>query len=123
MTTLSRLLVLNASCLLLTACGHIQKNITSTETLLDKAKFATGISAEKLKIVDGSIRSEMDSLHYKVKAPNGTVYRCYFTTVVATSSDALCSAIDSTGKGKQKQKKQDADDSRCNAQLRAAGKC
>lgn len=51
MTTLSRLLVLNASCLLLTACGHIQKNITSTETLLDKAEFATGISAEKLKIV------------------------------------------------------------------------
>lgn len=120
---LTRSFLIAVAILSITACGHIQKSMVSDEMLLDKAEFATGISANKLSIVPGSIRAELDSVHYKVKAPNGTVYRCYFTTVIANTSDALCSAIDDSGKAFDAQKKKNAKEGRCNDLLKAAGRC
>ena len=91
--------------------------------MLEKAEFATGISADKLKIVEGSVSGSLDAVNYKVKARNGQVYRCYFTSAIAVTSDALCTPIDSTGKAFRAQKKKDAKEGRCNALLRAAGRC
>ena len=39
-----------AAALSMTACGHIQKEISSEEMMLDKAEFATGISAKNLNV-------------------------------------------------------------------------
>ena len=99
------------------------KQISSEASLLDKAEFATGVSAANLKIVEGSVTAELDSVHYKVKAKNGTLYRCYFTSIVATTSDAICTAIDGSGKAMKNQKKKAAKGGNCNDLLRAAGRC
>lgn len=112
-----------AAALSMTACGHIQKEISSEEMMLDKAEFATGISAKNLKIVEGSVSGSLDAVNYKVKARNGQVYRCYFTSAIAITSDALCTPIDATGKAFRQQKKKDAKEGRCNELLRAAGRC
>ena len=82
----------------LTACGHIQKEISSEADMLDKAEFATGIDARNLRIVEGSVSGSIDSVNYKVKAKNGQVYRCYFTSALAVTSDAICTPIDKDGK-------------------------
>ena len=55
----------------LTACGHIQKEISSEADMLDKAEFATGIDARNLRIVEDSVSGSIDSVNYKVKAKNG----------------------------------------------------
>ena len=107
----------------LTACGHIQKEMSSEEMMLDKAEFATGITAKNLKIVPDSVRAEIDSVHYKVKARNGNTFRCYFTSAIAVTSDAICTPIDGSGKAFKNQKKKAAKEGRCNELLRAAGRC
>lgn len=121
--TMLRVSVILATASLLCACGQIQKQISSEASLLDKAEFATGVSAANLKIVEGSVTAELDSVHYKVKAKNGTLYRCYFTSIVATTSDAICTAIDGSGKAMKNQKKKAAKGGNCNDLLRAAGRC
>ena len=97
----------------LTACGHIQKEISSEETMLEKAEFATGIDSNNLKIVEGSVSGSLDAVNYKVKSRKGQVFRCYFTSAIAITSDAICTPIDSTGKAFQEQKKKYAKDGRC----------
>ena len=114
-------LVAAASTLLLVGCGHISKNFVSEEDMIDKAEFATGIDKSRLSIVKGSVKSEMDSIHYQVKTKGGAKYSCYFTTLVATTSDAVCKKIGS--KGKDPVVKKPAKDDDCNALLRAAGRC
>lgn len=121
--TILRVSVILATASLLCACGQIQKQISSEASLLDKAEFATGVSAANLKIVEGSVTAELDSVHYKVKAKNGTLYRCYFTSIVTTTSDAICTAIDGSGKAMKNQKKKAAKGGNCNDLLRAAGRC
>ena len=121
--TTFRVSVILGSAALLCACGQIQKQISSEASLLDKAEFATGVSASNLKIVEGSVTAELDSVHYKVKAKNGTLYRCYFTSIVATTSDAICTAVDGSGKAMKNQKKKAAKGGNCNDLLRAAGRC
>lgn len=107
----------------LTACGFIQKEISSEDMMLDKAEFATGISAKNLQIVEGSVQGSVDAVQYKVKDRKGQIYRCYFTSAIAITSDALCTPIDGTGKAFKAQKKKDAKEGRCNELLRAAGRC
>ena len=110
-----------STALLLTGCGHISKNFVSNDDMLAKAEFATGVDASRLSIVDGSVRSEMDSIHYKVKSKGGQTWNCYFTTAIALSSDAVCKKVGSKGKDPVVRKKPAGDD--CNALLRAAGRC
>lgn len=50
----------------LTACGFIQKEISSEDMMLDKAEFATGISAKNLQIVEGSVQGSVDAVQYKL---------------------------------------------------------
>ena len=77
------------SALTLSGCGHISKNFVSEDTLIDKAEFATGIDASRLSVVKGSVKPELDSIHYQVKTKGGATYRCYFTSAIAITSDAV----------------------------------
>ena len=112
-----------AAALTLSACGHIAKETTSADTMLDKAEFETGIDRKNLRVVEGSIEGSMDAVHYKVKAKNGLNFRCYFTSALAVTSDAICTPIDGDGKAFKKQKEKAAKSGNCNALLRAAGRC
>ena len=57
-------------------CGFIKKPMTSEATLLDRAEMATGIDKSNLTVVPDSVKSEIDSVHYKVRSKNGDLYRC-----------------------------------------------
>lgn len=107
--------------LALTGCGHISKNFVSDADLIDKAESATGVDASRLSVVPGSVKAEMDSIHYKVKSKGGQTWNCYFTTAVAISSDAVCKKVGTKGKDPVVRRKKAADD--CNDLLRAAGRC
>lgn len=104
-------------------CGHIGKSMASNEKLLDKAEFATGIERSQLEVVEGSVNGTMDSVEFRVKSKNGKLFRCYYTTALWIQSDALCTAIDSTGKAYEDQKSKARESGNCNALLRAAGRC
>lgn len=107
-----------AAASVLGGCGFIKKPMTSEATLLDRAEMATGIDKSNLTVVPDSVRSEIDSVHYKVRSKNGDLYRCYFSSVIVVDSDVLCTKIvgaaGSTGSGKG---------GNCNALLKKAGKC
>lgn len=109
--------------LMLSGCGHIGKSIATDETMLDKAEFATGIDRSQLSVIEGSVEGTMDSVQYRVKAKNGKVFRCYYTTILYTTSDALCTPIDKDGTAMEQQKKKNREDGNCNALLKAAGRC
>lgn len=100
-------------CVALCGCGYIKKPFVSNESLLDKAEMATGIDQSNLRIVQDSVVSEVDSVHFKVKDNKGNTYRCYFTSIVAVDSDAVCTKLGANGNETQK----------CNAVYKAAGKC
>lgn len=101
---------------LLTACGHVSNAVLSEQDLLDKAEFATGISRDQLTLVERA--GSLDAVEYRVATKKGRQLRCYFTSALAVTSDAVCQEITKDGKKTTKQKKDD-----CNALLRAAGKC
>ena len=101
---------------LLTACGHVSNAVLSEQDLLDKAEFATGISRDQLTLVERA--GSLDAVDYRVATKKGRQFRCYFTSALAVTSDAVCQEITKDGKKTTKQKKDD-----CNALLRAAGKC
>lgn len=107
-----------AAASILGGCGFIKKPMTSEATLLDRAEMATGIDKSNLTVVPDSVKSEIDSVHYKVRSKNGDLYRCYFSSVIVVDSDVLCTKIvgagGSTGSGKG---------GNCNALLKKAGKC
>lgn len=131
-----------AALLSLTGCAAIDKATTSEATLLDKAELATGIEASQLSVVPGSVQGTLDAVEYKVQTKKGRVYRCYYTSMVAVKSDALCTAISKDGQAQKAAKTQKAlkkttetqkttkqskpateSSSECNALLRAAGRC
>lgn len=121
-----------ASAFALTGCGAIAQKMTSNEDLLDKAEFATGIEAKNLTVIPNSVHGELDAVHFKVKTNKGATYRCYFTSAIAVTSDAVCTKIgakeevkstknvNAKNAGKKSGKSQSSD---CNALLRAAGRC
>lgn len=82
-----------ASAFALTGCGAISQKMTSNEDLLDKAEFATGIEAKNLTVIPNSVHGELDAVHFKVKTNKGATYRCYFTSAIAVTSDAVCTKI------------------------------
>lgn len=120
-------LLASLTVLLLTGCAAIDKATTSEATLLDKAEFATGINASQLSVVPGSVQGTFDSVEYKVQTKKGQIYRCYYTSMVAVKSDAICTAISDDGapvaNKKKNQKNNKSSDQDCNALLRAAGRC
>ena len=103
----------------LTACGTISSKTTSEATMIDKAETATGVCASELSIVPNSVTSSMDAVNYRVKDTRGNEYKCYFTSVVAVTSDAICTKLGaSNGNHAKKQ-----NNPNCNALLQAAGRC
>lgn len=110
-------------------CGFIKKPMTSEATLLDRAEMATGVEKSNLSVVPDSVRSEIDSVHYKVRSKNGDIYRCYFTSALLVDSDALCTKIGGaegtkSSKNSTKSSKPSMKGSKdCNALLKKAGKC
>lgn len=70
-------------------------------------------------------------LTFKVKTNKGATYRCYFTSAIAVTSDAVCTKIGAkdeaknakTEKAAKKAGKNQSQSSDCNALLRAAGRC
>lgn len=103
-------------------CGFIKKPMTSETTLLDRAEMATGVEKSNLSVVPDSVRSEIDSVHYKVRSKNGDIYRCYFTSALVVDSDALCTKIVGA-EGTKSSKNSTKTSKDCNALLKAAGKC
>ncbi|WP_297901617.1 hypothetical protein [uncultured Campylobacter sp.] len=103
-------------------CGFIKKPMTSEATFLDRAEMATGVEKSNLSVVPDSVRSEIDSVHYKVRSKNGDIYRCYFTSALVVDSDALCTKIVGT-EGIKSSKNSTKSSKDCNALLKAAGKC
>jgi len=99
----------------LTSCGHVSNAVLSDEMLLEKAEFATGIDRDNLTLDSRS--GSLDSVEYTVKSNKGEKFRCYFTSAVAITSDAICQEISANGKKKSRK------GGNCNALLRAAGKC
>ena len=104
----------------ISGCGVISKGTSSDNKMLDKAEFATGIDRSQLSIVPDSVTGDLDSVNYKVKTKSGQIYRCYFTSVVAVDSDAICTPIDKSGNVLKNKK---GNKGNCNALLKAAGKC
>ena len=105
-------------------CGFIKKPMTSEATLLDRAEMATGVEKSNLSVVPDSVRSEIDSVHYKVRSKNGDIYRCYFTSALVVDSDALCTKIGGTeGTKSSKNSTKSSKNGSCNALLKKAGKC
>ena len=56
------------------------------------------------------------------KTKGGATYRCYFTSAIAITSDAVCKKIGSKGKDPVKKNRQKNAEG-CNALLKAAGRC
>lgn len=98
-------------------CGMISGAIVSDEELLDKAETATGIARSNLSIVSESKDPSIDAVNYQVTDREGNLYKCYYTSIVAVDSDAICTKISKDGTA------QPANSGNCNALLRAAGKC
>lgn len=117
MKTSASVLTAIALAAFMTGCGIISEQVTSEDTMLDKAETATGISKTSLSLVPGSVSSSMDAVNFSVKDQQGNTYKCYFTSVVAVTSDALCTKITKDGK------EEPANQGQCNALLKAAGKC
>lgn len=120
--TLFGMLILFGS---LYGCGHVFNTVLTDEVLLDKAEMATGVRQSELTLIkrEGSI----DSVEYSVETKDGDVYRCYFTSLVAINSDAVCKKINTSKKfkGTKSSIKQNSkkENQKCNALLKAAGKC
>lgn len=123
MRTLVKLCLAAGLTAMISGCGHPGKAMATDDQMLDKAEFATGIDRSQLSIVKESVKGSIDSVEYKVKSKNGKTFRCYFTTALLVQSDAICTAIDKTGKAFDQQKKKAREDGNCNALLKAAGRC
>lgn len=104
---------------ILTACGSISSKTTSEATMIDKAETATGVRASELSVVPGSVTSSMDAVNYRVKDTRGNEYKCYFTSIVAVTSDAVCTKLGASGGDNAKKQ----NNPNCNALLQAAGRC
>lgn len=110
-------LAVTGTALALTSCGMISEKITSEDAMLDKAETATGIAKSSLSLVDGSVDSGLDAVNFSVTDTQGNLYKCYFTSAIAITSDAICTKINKDGTSEP------ANQGNCNALLKAAGKC
>lgn len=94
--------------IILTSCGIIGNQTISDETLKEKAAFALSSSVNKVVISDR--KAGIDDIRFMATIGKKK-YQCYISTLVVTSSDAICNGTE----GKRK--------SSCNALEKAAGHC
>lgn len=101
----------------LVGCGVISQQVNNENDLLERAELAIGIERTQLTIVPDSVSSSLDAVNYSVKDKQNNLYRCYFTSAIAVTSDSICTKISKDGK------QTPANSGNCNALLKAAGKC
>lgn len=82
----------------LAGCGMVSSSLTSKDTMLEKAEFATGINKNNLTIVEESVSGSLDAVNFTVKDKQNNTYKCYFTSAIAVTSDAVCTKISENGK-------------------------
>jgi len=101
----------------LSGCGIIEKQVASEESLQQKASFAIGTQPSNISITN--VQSGLEKITFDAEA-NGSQYSCYYTTVIAVKSDAICKKM-----GAQTDPKPTTEESQgeCNALLKAAGRC
>ncbi|EEP5037173.1 hypothetical protein HBY97_004586 [Salmonella enterica] len=101
----------------LSGCGIIEKQVASDESLQEKAAFAIGTQPRNIAI--SNVQSGLEKITFDAEA-NGSQYSCYYTTVIAVKSDAICKKM-----GAQADTKPATEESQgeCNALLKAAGRC
>ena len=103
--------------LFLNGCGMVSQGITSDDSYLDKAESAIGIDKSQLTLDKDSVKGGIDAVNFDVYDKKGNRYKCYFTSAVAITSDALCTKISKDGTATP------ANKGNCNALLKAAGRC
>lgn len=97
--------------LVLSGCSVIDNNTREDASIQQKAAFALGTSASKVKIENRSadiMKVNFDAIY------QGRRFQCYYTGGVVITSDVICSPTD--GKGMPS-------GANCNALLQASGKC
>lgn len=103
--------------LFLNGCGMVSSGITSEDSYLDRAESAIGIDKSQLTLDKDSVKGGIDAVNFDVYDKKGNRYKCYFTSAVAITSDALCTKISKDGTATP------ANKGNCNALLKAAGRC
>lgn len=101
----------------LSGCGIIEKQIASNESLQEKAAFAIGTQPSNISI--SNVQSGLEEITFDADA-NGSQYKCYYTTVIAVKSDAICRKMGAKTDPKTKTEESQGE---CNALLKAAGRC
>jgi predicted nucleic acid-binding protein len=90
MKSFKKILAISAISFAITGCGYIKNSYVNDETLINKAAFALGEEPKNIKIIEKS--PEIDSIRYTVKIKGkAKTKQCYFTTMLALDSDAVCS--------------------------------
>lgn len=107
-----KILISSLLTLVLTGCGIIDGAVRSDNSIKEKTAFALGTTADNVTI--SNISKDFDSVKFNATYKK-KVYQCYYSTVLVTTSDVLCSPTD--GKSSLPQTAQ------CNALTKAAGKC
>lgn len=102
----------------LSGCGIIEKQITSEDSLKEKASFAIGVEPQTIAI--SNVQSGLEKVTFDANV-NQSRYSCYYTTVLASESDAICRKISAANDTPKPTKKET--NSECNDLLKAAGRC
>lgn len=107
----------------LAGCALVQTNKLSDDVLTQRTGFALGLDKSEFTISNRQAPNKSSEVYYVVTTKSGRKFNCYvaagFTSIVtpaSDASDAVCSEMGgssgtSGGNGK------------CNALLKAAGKC
>ncbi|HGS4477205.1 TPA: hypothetical protein ACMDNN_003360 [Vibrio cholerae] len=101
----------------LSGCGIIEKQVASDESLQEKAAFAIGTQPSNISI--SNVQSGLEKITFDADA-NGSQYSCYYTTVIAVKSDAICKKMGPKTAPKPTMEESQGE---CNALLKAAGRC
>ncbi|QIQ22209.1 hypothetical protein [Zophobihabitans entericus] len=85
--TISALLVCTS--LLLSGCGYVRNTYVSDQDIKEKTAFALDVPVEHITIIDKD--PGLSDIKYTVQIKGQTkTKQCYFTTILATDSQAVC---------------------------------
>ncbi len=117
-----KLTLVTFTLLVIAGCSSVTGKTVSDQKLREKAAFALETSADRVTI---SNRRHEGMVKISFNAKVGRhMYQCYITTVLgAASSDAICAGTSSKGKSSKKRRRKGKSKKKCNALLKAAGRC
>jgi hypothetical protein len=101
----------------------VQTNKLSDDTIAQRTAFTLGLDKSEFTISNRQEPNKNSEVYYVVATKSGRKYNCYiaagFTSIVTPAtdaSDAICSEIGASGAN-------NSNGGKCNALLKAAGKC